>query len=555
MSLPLQYDIIVVGAGIAGLLASISAAKHSNNRLRILLIDKNRKEELGKKTMSGWVCGDATEARSIEYINQELGITLDSPEIEHRVDGVIAYSPDRETAITFEGAGYMLNRKYLPQRLLLEAKRVGVDVQTDILVNSLLIDEEDGRKVVAGVKGLYTAQDRRGEIFKARAKVVIDATGASTTLRCVDISDSMIEQYLDRDDIDITARYILHLGEDGNNNNNNNNNDNDNDNNSSPYMDSYYYYYHNHNNHYYYSYYYDPSYALIHFNQELTPGGYGWVFPKGNNRVNVGIGIQQRSLDMLNARIALSSTTSTTRSTTNAAASDANAIGTRQTLHTLLNKYIQSNPILKNARISTDVADQNNAYGTWFVTTRRMNSSLVAHGYMLAGDAGWLTNPLTGGGIWPAVLSGILAGRYAVQAIEANDVSQRGLWQYNLAVIQEYGFKTPALEVFKLFLQSLNNEELNYLLKYFISKAEIMAVLQGKKIELSFMDTVNMAIRALIRYKVGDGLRYAANLARELIALYKEEYPAVPDTDKFIRWYDRQLSLIIMAKSKFASSS
>ena len=38
------------------------------------------------------------------------------PEIEHPVKGVIAYSPDHETAMPFDGEGYILNRKIITSK-------------------------------------------------------------------------------------------------------------------------------------------------------------------------------------------------------------------------------------------------------------------------------------------------------------------------------------------------------------------------------------------------------------------------------------------------------
>ena len=48
--------------------------------------------------------------------------------------------------------------------------------------------------------------------------------------------------------------------------------------------------------------YYDPENALIHLNNDLAPGGYGWVFPKSGKRINIGLGVQKRSLDLKNKK-------------------------------------------------------------------------------------------------------------------------------------------------------------------------------------------------------------------------------------------------------------
>jgi succinate dehydrogenase/fumarate reductase flavoprotein subunit len=60
MSLPeTDYDIIVAGGGLAGMIVASSAAYFSNETLRILVVDRNPLSLVGKKTMTGWICGDA----------------------------------------------------------------------------------------------------------------------------------------------------------------------------------------------------------------------------------------------------------------------------------------------------------------------------------------------------------------------------------------------------------------------------------------------------------------------------------------------------------------
>lgn len=49
-----DYDVIIAGAGIAGMVTAASAAKHSNQNLKILVIDRNSRDEAGKKT-AGWM--------------------------------------------------------------------------------------------------------------------------------------------------------------------------------------------------------------------------------------------------------------------------------------------------------------------------------------------------------------------------------------------------------------------------------------------------------------------------------------------------------------------
>ena len=58
--------------------------------------------------------------------------------------------------------------------------------------------------------------------------------------------------------------------------------------------------------------------------------------------------------------------------------------------------------------------------------------SLVFNGYMGAGDSMTMPNPMSAGGIGPALIAGVLAGNVAAKAVQGGDVSASGLWQYNL---------------------------------------------------------------------------------------------------------------------------
>ena len=100
-----DYDIIVAGGGLAGMIVASSAAYYSKQSLRILVVDRNPLSVVGKKTITGWVCGDAVGKDTVDYMSDRIDIKWQFPEIEHPVKGVIAYSPDHESAIPFDGEG------------------------------------------------------------------------------------------------------------------------------------------------------------------------------------------------------------------------------------------------------------------------------------------------------------------------------------------------------------------------------------------------------------------------------------------------------------------
>jgi flavin-dependent dehydrogenase len=196
-----DYDVIIAGGGMAGLITASSIGYNSKGNARVIVVDRNRESEPGKKTNNGWTCGDATSKRSLDYLADHIGIRYDSPEVEHHVNGVYVYSPDRKTKVLFEGEGYLLNRKILPRRQVNDARKFGTEFMFGATAERLL--SEDGW--ITGISG----RKSDGSAFSLTSRVVIDATGSSSTLRRFMSIPSMIEKEIDPDDIVGTGRYIL----------------------------------------------------------------------------------------------------------------------------------------------------------------------------------------------------------------------------------------------------------------------------------------------------------------------------------------------------------
>src|ERR1051326_7904172 len=196
-----DYDIIIAGGGLAGLIVASSAAHYSKQSLRILVVDRNPISDLGKKTVMGWVCGDAVGKNTVDYMSSRIGIKWGSPEIEHPVKGVIAYSPDHETGVSFDGEGYILNRRVLPQRQMADAKKLGVEIRDKIALRSVVVENNS----VVGIEGddLETKKP-----FRKTAKLVVDCTGVTSVLRTNLPIKSFIQRRIDRDDLEATGRYI-----------------------------------------------------------------------------------------------------------------------------------------------------------------------------------------------------------------------------------------------------------------------------------------------------------------------------------------------------------
>ena len=458
-----DYDIIVAGGGLAGMIVASSAAYYSKQSLKILVVDRNASPQLGKKTISGWVCGDAVGKNSVDYMTSRIGIKWQNPEIEHPVKGVIAFSPDHETSISFDGEGYILNRKVLPQKQLNDALNAGIEIKYNLALRNLL--SENGN--VIGVKGedLETKSP-----FKKTSKIVVDCTGVTSVLRTNLPINSHIQKKINRDDLEATGRYIYNFQNEVEDNT-----------------------------------FFDPDYCLIHLDQNIAPGGYAWVFPKGKSKVNVGLGVQQKAMEEHNRKQ-----------------------GQRKDLKTKIDDYVRLNPVIKNPQIADGESDDGNSWGTWQVSVRRQNDCLVANGYMLVGDSAWMPKPLDAGGIGPAIIAATIAGKDAVQSIQANDYSEESLWQYNLDFVDAYGYKTAGLEVFRRLLQKLSNDQINFGMKHFLSKLDIENITNGEHPEFGMVDKLNMFIHGAINKSLAEDLKQTADVNKKLVVHY-HNYPKEPN--------------------------
>ena len=457
-----DYDVIMAGGGLAGTITAQSIAHYSNQNLGILVIDRNPEFMPGRKSLAGWVCGDACSKEAVDFMSSRINVKWTRPEIEHDVKGVMAFSPDKETAIPFDGDGFMLNRQKLPEIQNERCKKIGIEFIYEINLTSLIYD---GQQVV-GVQGI---NNKTKEPFKKTAKIVIDATGVTSMLRNGLKNSTKVEKRIDRRDLESTGRYIMYF-EPGQKDLTE----------------------------------FDPDYCIIHLDQDIAPGGYGWVFPKSENKVNIGLGVEKSLLERRNQRL-----------------------NKKDNVESLMKEYLERNKVIKNPRLSEDPEDINNNSGIFQVSVRRQNDCMVSGGYMLVGDSAWMPKPIDAGGIGPALIAGTILGNNVAQAIEANDVSEDGLWQYNLDFIKEYGYKTAGLELFRRLVQQMTNEQISYGMKHFLGNLDVESISKGEHPDFSGLGKLGMIIRGAMNKTVADGLRYTSKENQWLVEHY-HDYPKNP---------------------------
>ncbi|MFO7834843.1 MAG: electron transfer flavoprotein, partial [Halohasta sp.] len=216
--------------------------------------------------------------------------------------------------------------------------------------------------------------------------------------------------------------------------------------------------------------------------------GYLWYFPRTPTQINVGVGFQmdQPEMQMISA----------------------------------IEEDIESRSDLTNPT----VVDKLGAA----VPTRRPYDSAVAPGYMAVGDAAGHVNPTTGGGIPGAAKSAHWAAKRAIAAIEAGDVSEAALWEYNRDVMADFGKHFAAVDCYNIWGTAHDVEELTEIVSS-VPAQHLADAMAGK-------DTGPMSLSLKLRtikdtFGHWDGLIDLARVRRkagELVDHY-ERYPTTPE--------------------------
>lgn len=318
-----KYDLVVVGAGPAGSIATRFAAERG---LAVLLLEK--RQEIG------------SPVRCAEGINQSMLLPFLEPDdrwISARISKAQIVIADSGEARCLESdeVGYVLERRVFDRVLAERAVEAGAEVMVKTAVEGLIT----GDGVVQGVR----ASDGQSRV-EIEAQVVIGADGVESRvgqwagLRCIPPQKDCL----------VSAQFMLGNVE------------------------------------------VNPTCCHYYVGEELAPGGYGWIFPKGEAKANVGIGVQ----------------------------ADLATLPAAEYLRRFIAKY----PFLEQGSPVTLI--------TGNVPVGVARGDIVGDGLMLIGDAARQADPLTGGGIANAMRAGRLAAEVAVEAVDCADNSKGFLEEY-----------------------------------------------------------------------------------------------------------------------------
>lgn len=315
----------------------------------------DRRAELGVPKR----CGEGLDERTQEIIGK-----IPDRCIAQRIKGARIYAPNgKYLEAVLDYGGFVLERKIFDKWMAEEAVKSGAHIQTNTLISE--ITKNDG--YFNGVKGEFL-----GEEFEANAKIIVCATGAESPLR-----KQALGIYSKPDLIDSCLQYEM-SGID-----------------------------------------FNPDVIHIYMGNEIAPRGYCWLFPKGEHRANVGVGV----------------------------------IPGEKPAKFYLEKFISEHPEIKKGSILEVNAG--------CVPVGGMEENMVANGFLVCGEAAHHVNPIHGGGIKEAIISGRLAADVIAESLKKNDFSEKTLSKFNKLWWEERGGRMKNIEKLREVVEKLSDNDLN----------------------------------------------------------------------------------------------
>ncbi len=227
--------------------------------------------------------------------------------------------------------------------------------------------------------------------------------------------------------------------------------------------------------------------ALV-FKPTDRAAGYLWYFPRTETEINVGLGFQMNEEPM---------------------------------------ELVDDLKADLEKRSEFDNAEVRDKLGA-ALPTRRPYDSAVAPGYMAVGDAAGHVNPTTGGGIAGAAYAGQYAGEQAIAAIEDGTTDdEAALWEYNERIMEHFGARYAALDVYNIFTTAVEVDDLMGLLAS-LPADKIADALYSGSADIGLGLKLRTAVKSFGHWGTIYDLYRTKQLADELKEHY-ERYPSSPD--------------------------
>ena len=343
----------------AGPAGSMAARFAAEQGVSVLMLEKDR--DVGYPVR----CGEAISKAGVEEF-----IPSDERWIKAHITKFSFIAPDEtEVILQFDkkDEGYVLERRIFDYELARTAAEAGAEILTRAYVNGLLFDGDK----VSGVKF-----EHQGEQKEINAKIIIAADGVESRVG----RWAGIKTHIDFRDMECCAQITAA--------------------NISVEQDTLYFY----------------------FGSDVAPQGYFWVFPKGNNLANIGLGVS-------------------------------GMIGKKKSAKSFLNSFMEKH--YPAAPVLTAIAGG--------VPSTVTLDKISAPGIALVGDAARQVNPLSGGGIASGMIGGSIAGRIAGEAVKMNKPEH--LLTYDKAWNERLGKRHLTFNRIKNGIYNFSDEKFNKIAK------------------------------------------------------------------------------------------
>jgi digeranylgeranylglycerophospholipid reductase len=355
----MKYDAVIVGSGPAG---SVTARFAAEAGAKVLIVE--RRAEVGVPVL----CGEGI-SQKIDHFKVLEGKRW----IASKMNGAEIFSPNG-TKITLSAeyagneTGYVVYRDIFDQELARGAIQKGAE----IMLNTYAIDllKKDGK-----IKGIIARHF--DETLEIEANIVVGADGVESRVGKWAGIQTTLKPY----DLETCVQYTLSNVD------------------------------------------WDNPYCDFFLGKHIAPGGYIWVFPKGKDVANVGIGI-------------LASLSESGKAVK------------------LLDKFIATRPELKKGeplRVITG-ADP---------VAEPIQS--VKENLLLIGDAARQVDPITGGGLTHAIEAGKYAGETIAKAVEKQRFDTQILSEYETRWKNAFGKKLHRNDVVKEIMLDMEDKTLDML--------------------------------------------------------------------------------------------
>lgn len=298
------------------------------------------------------------------------GIDLDKRWAFQQMGGAILYSPKgKKISIPTENKGWVIDRKIFDKKMALDAGKAGARIFTKATVYDLI---KDGN-AIAGVR-VETPDGK----FDVRAKIVVAADGVeSQTAKMAGINTA-------NPPMEVDSGYQYQM--------------------ANIKFD-------------------DPHMISLFFGNDVSPRGYVWIFPKGDDFANVGIGIVGQH---------------------------------EKTAKYYLDRFIDAHPEMFGESAIVEINGGSIPVGAPI-------KKPYGNGIMVIGDAAHMVNPIHGGGMGTTMEAGIIAAQTAKKAIDANDVSEGFLRQYHDTWMDRRGKQLLQVLKVRRFFEKLSDDDLEKL--------------------------------------------------------------------------------------------